>query len=75
MLPKINKADIAGMMESIKEYLRLHLDVMRAPLAYIIRKDIAVQTYGNYHKYATSDDEMIARILPLPSDKNKLHNK
>ena len=24
MLPKINKSDMAGMMEAIKEYLRLH---------------------------------------------------
>ena len=38
MLPNVNKADMAGMKESIKEYLRSCCDVIRAPLAYIIRK-------------------------------------
>ena len=37
VLLKIIKSDIAGTMESIKEY-----HVIRAPLAYVIRKSIAV---------------------------------
>ena len=28
LLPKINKSDMAGTMESIKEYLRLHCSVV-----------------------------------------------
>ena len=62
-------------MESIKEYLRSHHVVVRAPLAYIIRKTITVQPYGDYPKYPTPDDKMITEILHLPPDKNKLHNK
>ena len=57
-------------MEVIKEYLRSSQYVMRAPLAYIIRKTILVQTYGEYPKYVTPDDEMITRMLHLPPDKN-----
>ena len=72
VLPKINKSDRAGMMEAIEEYLRSCHGVMRAPLAYIIRKTILVQTYGEYPKYATPDNEMIARILHLPPDKDKI---
>ena len=49
--------------------------VIRAPLAYIIRKTILVQTYGDNPKYATPDNEMIARMLHLPQDKNKLLSK
>ena len=41
MVPKANKADMTGMMEVIDQYLRLHC-IMRAPLAYIIRKAITV---------------------------------
>ena len=37
MLTKINKSDMAGMMEFIKEYLTSHCTVIRVPLAYIIR--------------------------------------
>ena len=44
MLPKINKAVMERTMESIKEYLRSHHSVKRAPLAYINRKTITVQT-------------------------------
>ena len=62
-------------MESIKEYLRLHDGIVRLPLAYIIRKTTIVQTYGNYPKYATPDDEMISRMLHLTPDKNRLHNE
>ena len=71
MLPKINKSDMAGTMEAIEEYLRLCCGVVRAPLAYVIRKTIAVQTYGDYPMYVTLDDEMISRMLHLPSDKNR----
>ena len=44
----------------------------KAPLAYIIRKTITIQAYGDYPTYATPDDEMIARMLHLPPNKNKL---
>ena len=43
------------------------------PLSYLIRKTITVQNYGGYSRYATPDDEMIARMLHLPLDKNRLH--
>ena len=72
MLPKINKFDMAEMMESIEEYLRSHCGVVRESLAYIISKTIIVQTYGEYPMYATPVHEMIARMLHLPPDKNKL---
>ena len=72
MLPKINKSDMASMMESIKEYLRSHCCIIKAPLAYVIRKSIIVQTYDEYFMYSTSDDEMITRMLHLPPDKNNL---
>ena len=45
-----------------------------APLAYIIRKTITVQIYGDYPKYAAPDNEMITMILHLPPDKNRLHD-
>ena len=38
MLPKVKKADRAGTLESIKEYLRSHHGIIRAPLAYTIKK-------------------------------------
>ena len=72
MLPKINKSDMAGMMEAIKEYLRSRHGVTRAPLAYVIRKTITVQIYGDYPMYPFPDDEMIARMLHLPADKNQV---
>ena len=74
MLPNVNKADMAGIMESIKEYLKSCHGVIRAPLAQVIRKIITVQVYGDYPKYATPDNKTIARMLHLPPDKNKLHN-
>ena len=52
-------------MEAIKEYLRSHHGVMRVPLAYIIRKTIQFQTFGEYPKYVTPDYEMITRMLHL----------
>ena len=48
VLPKVNKADMAGMIKSIKEYLLLHHGVIRVPPAYVIRKNITVQVYGDY---------------------------
>ena len=48
ILPKFNKTDMVGTMETIKDYLRSHHGVMRAPLANVIRKTIVVQTYGDY---------------------------
>ena len=72
VLLKINKSAMAGMVESIEEYLRSCHCVIWVPLAYIIRKSITVQTYGEYPMYATPDNEMIARMLHLPPDKNKL---
>ena len=65
---------MAWIMEAINEYLRSCCVIVRAPLAYIIRKTIIVQTYCNYHKCATPDEEMIARMLHLPLDMKKLHN-
>ena len=69
---KINKSDMAGTMEAIKEYLRLCHGVMQASLAYIKRNAIIVQTYSDYLMYASPDDKMIARMLYLPPEKNKL---
>ena len=60
-------------MEAIKENLRSYHGVIRASLAYVIRKTIRVQTYGDYPMYATHDNEMITWMLHLPSDKNKVH--
>ena len=75
MLPKVNTADMAGTMEAIKKYLRSHYGVIRVPVAYVIRKSIIVQTYGDYPTYATPNDKMIVMILHLPPDKNRLHNE
>ena len=72
MLAMVNKAEMARMMEAIKEYLRSHHGVIRSPLAYIIRKTIIVQTYTDCQRYATPDNEMIIRMLQLSPDKNKL---
>ena len=44
MLTKVEKADMAGMMEAIKEYLRSCHGVIRAPLTYLIGNAIIVQT-------------------------------
>ena len=49
--------------------------IVRVPLAYTIRKPITVQVYGDYPKYATPYDEMVARMLHITPNKNKLHNK
>ena len=71
-LLKINKSDIAWMMESIEEYIRPCWGVIKALLAYILSKTIIVETYGDYLSYANPDNEMIARMLHLPTNKNKL---
>ena len=42
VLSKFHKADMAGTMDAIKEYLRLHSGVVKAPPACIIRKTIVV---------------------------------
>ena len=75
MWPKVNKADMTGMMESIKEYLGSCHGVVRVPLAHVFRKTVIVQPFGDSLKYTTSDNEMIARMLHLPPDKNRLHNE
>ena len=62
-------------MEAIEEYLVSCCGVIRVPLAYDIRKTIIVQSYGNYPKSATHEDEMIARILYLMQEKNWLQNE
>ena len=64
MLPKVNKADMAGTMKSIEEYLQKRHDVVRAPLAYVIRKNIIVQVYGDYPQYASPDNTMICYTYP-----------
>ena len=63
---------MTGMMVAIEEYLRSHEGATRAPLAYIIKKTILVQTCGDYPKYAP-DDKMISRMFHLPWDKKILH--
>ena len=75
MLPKVDKANMAEMMERIKEYLRSYHGVMRVSLANIIRKTIVVQTYGDYPKYLAPNDNIIAMMLHLPLYKNKLYNE
>ena len=67
-IPNVNKFDMARTMESIKEYLRACHGVSMASLAYMKRKTIRAQTYGDYLLNATPDNEMITR----PLDKNKL---
>ena len=62
---------MAGKIKAIDENLRYCCSVMIAPLAYIIRKTKLVKIYG-YPNYATPKDKMIARILQLPPDKNKI---
>ena len=75
MMPKVNNADMAGIMESIEEYLRSCCGVIRATLAYVIKKAITILTYGDYPKYVIPDNKMIAMMLHLPQDKNKLQNE
>ena len=66
---------MAGMMQYIKKYLRSHYGVIRAPLVYIMRKTITIQTFGNQPKHAIPDNKMITRLLYLSPNKNKLHSE
>ena len=63
---------LAGTMEFTEEHLRACCDVIKAPLAYVLRKTITVQTNGDFPTYTTPDDKLIARMLHLPLNKNKL---
>ena len=72
MLLKVNKTDMAGTMEAIKEYLRSCHGAVQTPLANILRKTMIVQTYDDYTKYATPENKMITKMLHLPPDKNKV---
>ena len=63
MQPKVNMADMQGMIQSIEEYLRSCYGVVRASLTCVIRKTILVQTYSDYPKYVTSDDKIIIKML------------
>ena len=60
MLPKVIKADMAEMMESIKEYCRSCHGNMRVPLAYVIRKIATGQTNGDYPEYNCHN------VTPIP---------
>ena len=72
MMTKFNKTDVERMIEAIKEYFASHCVVIRVLLVYVIRKTIIIQIFSDYPKYATSDDEMIARMIHLPPDKSRL---
>ena len=63
VLPKVNKVNMAGTLEAIKENLRSCHCIMKTPLVFIIRKTMVVQTYGDYPWYVTFDNEMIASML------------
>ena len=69
MLAKVNKAEMAGMIESIKKYLRSCCGLVGAPLAFAIMITILVKIYYDSPKYATSENETIARMLHLPQDR------
>ena len=47
----------------------------KSALTYIITKTMIDQNYGCDPNYVTPDNEMIAMMLHLPIDKNRLHNK
>ena len=66
VLPKVNTANMAGTIKVIEEYLRSCCGIIILPLAYVMRKTIIVQTYGDYPKYMTPCDEMINGMLHLP---------
>ena len=71
MLPKIHDRDNGGHQRISQR----HHGVVRVPLAYLISNILLIQTYGDYPKYATPDNEIITRMLYLSSGKNKLHNE
>ena len=66
VLPKVNKANMVGTIEDIKEYLRSCHGFVRVLLTYIIMKAMLVLTYDDYPKNATPDDKMIANVAPTP---------
>ena len=72
LLPNVNKADMAKIIEAIKKFLRLCVGAVKAPLAYITKETTIVHTYGDYPKYMTPDDKMIASVLHIPPEKNNL---
>ena len=51
-----------------------HKIVSQITLCGVVRRSL-VQTYGDYTKYASPDDEMIARMVHLPLEQNKLQNE
>ena len=53
ILPKVNKANMVGRIKTVKEYLRSYHGAKRAPLAYVIRKNVVIQTCGIHPWYAT----------------------
>ena len=57
---------------SIKNYFRLDHDVVRSPLAYIMRITIVIQKFGDHLMNVTPNDKMIFRVLNLLPDMNKL---
>ena len=75
MLSKVNKANMAGMMEAINEYIRSCCGIVRAPLAYFVSKTIIVQNYGHQPMCATTDDKKIAKMFHLPPGNKKLHGE
>ena len=48
VLLRVDKADMAGTVEAMKEYLRSCCGVKKVLLAYIIRKMVIVKMYYNY---------------------------
>ena len=69
MLPEVKKANTVGTMEAIENYLRLRHGVERAPLAYIVKKMMAVHPFAQI-RYITPEDEMIVRMMHLPKAEN-----
>ena len=60
MLPEVNKVDIAELIKAVKENLRSNCGVVR------------ILNYGDYHMSVTAYYDVIARILHLTQDMNKL---
>ena len=74
VLPKVNKANMTGTIKDIKEYLISHCNVKRAPLIYIIKKTITVQTYGIYPWFATPPTNDCQDAVPTDRTKLTLHS-
>ncbi|KAI2513196.1 hypothetical protein MHU86_1234 [Fragilaria crotonensis] len=61
-VPAINAKDWPKTMESIEEYLRSYLGERKIPLAYVVRKHVAIPEGADPPtNYPTIQDEMIAR--------------